>query len=353
MKKKILAGGAVLLAVILAGGGIAIWQMMNQPLYEPGMVRAEKNLRGPLAPPQQTGDERFWNVEDDIRLYHFAAGTGRKVLIVHGGPGYPYTQPWAGLVPLTDAYQFIYYDQRGCGQSTRPIDRFESGNYYENLLALDKTLGLGAQIADIERTRRLVGEDKLILIGHSFGGFIASLYAAEFPEHIEALILIAPANVLVMPVESGDLFSEVRGRLPETMLSDYDDWQKRYFDYGNIFAKSDADLAALNDEFAKYYQTAVAGPGPEAGKTGGWMVQAMYFSMGQRHDYSAALRNVAAPVLVIHGADDLQPEQASRRYVEAFPDAQLKVIDHAGHFPFDTRPEAFAEVVRGFLDELK
>jgi proline iminopeptidase len=49
--------------------------------------------------------------------------------------------------------------------------------------------------------RTILGGGKLMLVGHSFGGFLASLYAAEFPQHVKALILIAPADVLVFPQE--------------------------------------------------------------------------------------------------------------------------------------------------------
>jgi proline iminopeptidase len=79
----------------------------------------------------------------------------------------------------------------------------------------------------------------------------------------------------------------------------------------------------------------------------------MYFSMGQRHDYRAALRAVTAPVLVIHGANDLQPETASRMYVEAFPNARFEVIKNATHFPFEEQPEEFGAIVGEFLSGLK
>ncbi|MBS1253019.1 MAG: hypothetical protein MAG451_02064 [Anaerolineales bacterium] len=64
------------------------------------------------------------------------------------------------------------------------------------------------------------------------------------------------------------------------------------------------------------------------------MVQAMYFSMGQQHDYRDALKNADAPVLVIHGAGDLQSEAASRTCVVSFPHAGFQVIENATHFPF-------------------
>ena len=97
------------------------------------MVRAGKTLRAPLTPPSQSPDPNIWNVESDIKLYHWAEGAGTNVLVIHGGPGYPIEQPLAGLAPLTNRYRFHYYDQRGCGQSSRPIEKFASSNYYENM----------------------------------------------------------------------------------------------------------------------------------------------------------------------------------------------------------------------------
>jgi len=351
--KKVIIIIILALLVLIVVAGVFFWYSMGKPLYEPGMVRAGKNLRAPLTSPEQSDDEHFWCVEQDIRLYHFSEGEGRNVLIVHGGPGYPFAKPWPGLEPLTNEYAFHYYDQRGCGQSTRPIDKFSSSNYYENMTTLDKTLGIGAQVADIERIRQILGEEKLIIIGHSFGGFLASLYAAEFPERVEALILVAPADVLVMPQKDGGFFEEVRRRLPEDMQADYAAYLKEYLDFRNVFSKSEADLAALNEEFGKYYKAVVETSILAQGRSGGWMVWAMYVSMGTRHDYRAALKDVRAPVLVIHGADDLQPEEASRTYVDAFPNARFHIIEGATHFAFYEQPEEFSAVTGKFLSGLK
>jgi proline iminopeptidase len=336
---------------VIAAGGV-LWYMMGQPLYEPGMVRDQKNLRSSLTPPPQTGAANHWQVEDDIQLHYFAEGQGQAVLMVHGGPGLPPAQAWSGLEPFTDSYTFYYYDQRGAGESSRPIDTFSSSNYYENLTTLDRTLGLGAQIADIERIRQILGEEKLIIIGHSFGGFLASLYAAEFPEHVEALVLIAPADVLVMPQPDGGLFEAVRRRLPDEKQADYDAYLKRYLDFQNIFQNSEADLIALNEEFGDYYAAVAPLPNIPSGKPGGWMVQAMYFSMGQRHDYRKALGAVTSPVLVIHGANDLQPESASRLYADSFPNATFTVIPNAAHFVFEDQPQEFAEAAGEFLNNV-
>jgi len=306
-------------------------------------------------PPVQSGDRAWWEVENDIRLYHFSEGQGENVLIVHGGPGYPIRAPWAGLKPLTGNHKFSYYDQRGCGKSTRPIDRFSSHNFYANIKMLDRTLGLGAQIADIERIRLILGEEKLVLMGHSFGGFLASLYAAEFPQRVKALVLVAPATLLLMPPEGSDLFEQVGNLLPAHMKNGYADFRKRYFDFGHMFTKNESDLAALNSEFPKYYVAALQAknltPPQVSGEdeNGGWMVYAMYMSMGKHHDYRPAMSRVTAPVLVVHGALDLQPEKADRLYASCFPNSSVAVIERAGHFMYDEQPEAFSQVVGEFL----
>jgi len=312
-----------------------------------------------LAAAAQAQDPSYWTVDKDVRLFHFFEGTGRNALMIHGGPGMPAHSAWPGLKPLTASYRFVYYDQRGCGRSTRPIDKFTSTNFGENMQALTRALGVRAQIADMEKIRQLLGEDKLILIGHSFGGFLASLYASEYPDRVKALILVAPAEVLVMPASDGGLYERMKTMLPEAMRPEYGAFLGRYFNYGTIFRRSEDDLKSLNAEFGKYYRAAAEARGmkmPPEGEIqdqGGWMVHALFLSMGRQHDYRDALKKATAPVLVIHGEKDVQPEAASRLYAETFPNARLVVVKNAGHFSFIDQPEEFAAVTGKFLSELK
>jgi proline iminopeptidase len=355
--KPMMLGAAVVLLLGLAVGGYLLWRAMTGPLYMPGMIRAGTNLRGPLDPPKRAGGDSYWQVEPDIRLFYTTQGQGRPILVVHGGPGYPVHGPIAGLESLTRSFKLYYFDQRGCGRSTRPFDRF-SGNFYANMTDLERTLGIGAQVADIERARRILGEDKLILMGHSFGAFLATMYAAEFPERVEALVLVAPADVVVLPAEEGGLFEEIRQRLPQDRKAEYDEFLKSYLDFGSVFSRSEAELAAMNRRVGEFFlaasdRSAAAGHPEVPEDNGGWMVQALYFSMGKRHDYRPALRAVGARTLVIHGEGDVSPESVSRRYAEWLPNARLHVMKGgrtgSGHFPFSEKAEAFAEVVSGFL----
>lgn len=344
----------IIIAVLLAAAAW-VWHRMGEPLYRPGMVRAGRSLRAPLTPPQQPDDPAIWRVEEDIDLHHFSRGAGTPVLFIHGGPGFPRREVPPGLAQLASDVEIHFYDQRGCGRSTKPFDRFLSGNFYKNMTELDQGLGMAAQIADIERIRRILGRNKIVLMGHSFGGFLATLYAAEFPEHVEALVLVAPADLIVFPAPDGGVFDLIRRRLPDGMTVEFDRFMEEYMGFSKVFAKSEEQLAALNRDFARFYMIAT-GTDPaaavakleEAGN-GGWMVSAVFFGLGKRHDYRAALRSVSAPVLILHGERDLQASSVSQRYADLLPNARLHVIEGAGHFMFDERPTEFAEAVRTFL----
>lgn len=357
MRKKLLIITAVV-AVLLVLAGLLLWYSMGAPLYTPGLVRAEKNLRSPLEPPKQMEEPGYWRVEDDVRLFYTTQGTGRPILVVHGGPGFPMHRPLMGLEPLTKEHSVICYDQRGCGKSTRPFDRFSSKNYYANMKELEQTLGIGAHVADIERIRRILGKEKLVLLGHSFGAFLAAMYAAEFPEHVEALILVAPAGVLLLPDEGDGFFAEIRKFLPGDKQIEYDAFLKEYLDFGSIFSKSESELAQMNRKLGQFFLTASGLPvGAENNGipqgNGGWMVHALYFSMGMRHDYRSALKNVEARALIIHGEGDIVPERISRMYADCLPHSRLHLMrtgqTHGGHFPFREQPETFATTVNGFL----
>ena len=351
MRTVFILVGIVIIGLVIVGGWM--WYMSYQPLYKPGHVRAQKNLRAPLTPLAQNGTPDFWQMEEDIALYHESVGSGRNVLIIHGGPGSPYATTWAGVEGLTDDYTFHFYHQRGSGRSSRPIDTFDGGNFLQNVTTLDQTLGIGAQLADIERIRQLLGDEQLIIIGHSYGGFLASLYAAEFPEHVAGLVLLVPADLLLFPQQGPGFYDEIGNRLPAEMKAEYEAYSARFLDFSTLFEKSEDDLVALNEEMQPYFQTALGREIPQFERGGGWMPFAQFMSMGRRHDYRDALTTVQAPVLVIHGADDLLSERVSRSYAELFPNGSLTVIDDATHFPFDEQPEQFGKHVGQFLRTLK
>lgn len=70
-------------------------------------------------------------------------------------------------------------------------------------------------------------------------------------------------------------------------------------------------------------------------------------------DLRGALGDVDVPALVIHGtADSVCPVEAGKYLAENLKDAELKLFEGAGHAPFITEPERFAELVREFTKNL-
>lgn len=82
MKKALIIGGLVLLALVVIVAALG-WYFMGKPLYEPGKLSSSAALE----PPPQPGDDSGWIVAPGITLHHFTQGAGRRVLVVHGGPG--------------------------------------------------------------------------------------------------------------------------------------------------------------------------------------------------------------------------------------------------------------------------
>ena len=351
MRKMIWIGAGVLVLLLAVVAGVA-WYWMMGPMYSPGDVRAGRNVAEPLEPPAQGAATDRWTVAPGIELHHFEQGSGPAILTVHGGPGFPATAPWTAGRVLGERYRMIYYHQRGCGLSSRPIASFADPNQYANMQRLNRTLGFPAQIADIERIRRILGQDRLVLMGHSFGAMNAALYAAEFPEHVKALVFVAPANLAVLPIKGDDLFSLVRRRLPASMKEEYERYLVEYFDFRAAFKRTEPQSSEFYGRLGKYFGAGTDIPAGSDAFGAGYVPLAAYIGMGKHHDYTAAFRGVTAPVLVIHGGNDLQSEETSRAFGTLFPNSRFVAIPGASHFVFNDRPAEFAAAVRGFLDPL-
>jgi len=330
--------------------------------FAPGSLRNREDLDVFLTPPPQEGvEEGYWKAQEEIELFHFDDGEGEDVLFLHGGPGFPPHDVLQGLHLLTDGYRFHYYHQRGCGKSTRPFDRFDSGNYLMNMTTLVNALGMGQQIADIDRIRRILNKEKLTLIGHSFGGFIATLYAVEFPERVERLVLVSPADMLRMPHPEGGMYELIKQSLPEgTIKQEYEGYLMRFFgSFGTVFDKNEQGLVELNSEFTKYYAAALEAEGLPTSDTrlhdgydSGWMPFAIYFSMGMQYDHTPSLSRITCPVLIIHAEKDIvMTMEGIRSYQDNLNNSTVKIIEGAGHHSYNDQPEEFAKIVRVFLEE--
>jgi len=103
-------------------------------------------------------------------------GTGIALVLINGGPGgtHHYFHPWFSRAK--DYARVIYYDQRGTGLSD-----FEPG---EDGYSVEQA------VDDLDRQRQALGIDTWVLLGYSYGGFLAQYYATTHPEHVAGLVLV-------------------------------------------------------------------------------------------------------------------------------------------------------------------
>ena len=124
---------------------------------------------------------------DGAQLYLLTRGRDAAapvLLWLHGGPGGAETP----LFRLYDSelerhFAVTYWDQRGAGRSFDPDADPRELTVARHLADLD---------AVVDRQRVSLGRDKLVLIGHSWGGALGLLYVREHPEKVAAFIGVAP-----------------------------------------------------------------------------------------------------------------------------------------------------------------
>jgi pimeloyl-ACP methyl ester carboxylesterase len=141
-----------------------------------------------------------------LRRHRSPVGEARSAVIaLAGGPGQaalPITEEFTEILgPILSTRDLIVFDQRGTG-SSNPLSchAFEAAARFSSLGALVSAcaaqIGAGRtfyasldSVADIEAIRIAGGYEKLVLYGTSYGTKVAELYAAEHPEHVEAMVL--------------------------------------------------------------------------------------------------------------------------------------------------------------------
>ncbi len=341
-----IALSAATLVVVALAVYLGFRWLTGRAMFEPGTVAKRIFDAGESLDPLPSRLPDRWRVTKDIELVHDSFGEGQEhVLFVHGGPGFPTRGRPRAMQLLAESYTVHLFDQRGCGRSSRPFDRAPEGSLYQQLGAIESTLGLAEQVADIERIRRVLGSERITLVGHSFGALVAALYAAEFADRVSTLVLVSPAPLHVMPNEA-DLFALVRERLSMKDRTEYDAYLTTYFDFRGAFALDEATLSRRYGRFRTFYARATGmTESQNHGDAGGFMILATYASLGRRHDWRGAFARITSPTILLHGSADLIPEQATREFARSIPGAHVSIVN-AAHFPLDEAADTVVALIR-------
>ena len=306
----------------------------------------------PIPAPRAAGETRA-----TTRPLYWAAwgpADGPRLLVLHGGPGADHQYLLPQMLRLADAHDCVFYDQRGGGRSKAAADDVGPVTWRTHVGDL-------ARVVD-----ELAGDAPLHLVGYSWGGLLALLYA------LDAAGVALPA--LGEPV--GGSTPHARRAPASLTLVDPAPVTRRFRDrfeadfarraQGPEIQRMRAELAASGlrerdpDAYRqRAFELSVAGyfHDPERARdltpfrVTGRVQQSVWESLGD-YDLVPHLAAVACPTLLVHGREDPIPLASSEAAAAAIPGARLRVLDRCGHVPYVEQPEALFAAVLPFLAEV-
>lgn len=135
-------------------------------------------------------EKQFIKLRDGKKVYVQIYNKGHKnnLLVLHGGPGEGCCDFQYQAVKLSEYFNVFIFDQRGVLRS----DKIED----------DEDFGLEYLIDDCENLKNILGVKSWSLLGHSFGGELALLYAIKYPSSVDKVIFECPTFYYPMSIRS-------------------------------------------------------------------------------------------------------------------------------------------------------
>jgi pimeloyl-ACP methyl ester carboxylesterase len=269
----------------------------------------------------------------DVSLFVEVIGHGYPLVLMHGGPG---ADHWSLLAfrQCADQFTLVFYDHRCNGRSQgAPV----SSMTWENLTA------------DADALRQKLGFEKWAVLGHSFGGHVALEYALRYPDSLSHLALLdTGGDSRWARQNAGDLLAR-RGYSPEKV-----ELVRRFFN-GDI--QPNEMLPALMRFGDAYYSDPSLWLMARDLIRGEWRSkirpEALIFAGRQLlkgWSVMDRLGEIKVPTLVMAGRDDfLFPPEHQAELAAGIPNAQLRIIERAGHNAHSERPAEVIEAVRQFI----
>ena len=294
--------------------------------------------RRTLYPPIEPYKSGHLDVGDGHSLYWELSGNpkGKPAVFLHGGPG-------GGSSPEhrrqfdPELYNILVFDQRGCGKST-PYASLDHNTTWD-------------LVEDVEKLRKMVGADKWLVFGGSWGSTLSLAYAQTHPDRVTELVLrgiflFDPGEIDWMYKEGGasklypDKWDEFVGLIPEAERDDLvaayqrrltsDDADER-LRAAQAWSKWEGEIVTLlpSDSTIEHFTSpdvavAVARIENHYMANRGWLEE------GQLLRGAARLKGI--PGVIAQGRHDCcTPPAAAWALKKAWPDVDLNLVPDAGH----------------------
>jgi haloacetate dehalogenase len=271
--------------------------------------------------PLETG---FVRIPSGLRLRFRRMGDGPVILLLHGWPQTGHA--WRRVIPTlaTSGYTVVAPDLRGAGESDKPTGGYDAVTRMEDVRALLAALELNGET--------------LFVVGHGDGGAeVAAAFADVSPAEVTGLALLSvlPGFSEAVTPDWHVGFHQTPD-LPETLIGPHLDTYLRHFlrawahDPG-VFTEADVQV----------YVEALTAPGTLRASLAPF-----------RAGPSALGQDGSTPRLFLVGESDprFTPDQLSQAQTS---DAALQVIQRAGHWLPEERPDAVATALLTFFEHLR
>lgn len=290
----------------------------------------------PSAPPVPSPlpvSEHFVDVGDDVRVFYSVIGDRGPVVLA------PLGRIMGSLEPLARAgFRVVMIDPRGRGMSSPATD--------------DVPLSLDADIADLEAVRQAIGEPRVSLIGMSYYGALVALYAAQHPDRVDRIVMIAPmAPTTGLFVEQTapdnsahpDYVELDRMRREGVHESDPVAFCRQYYK---------AHALELYADPSRFVEDTLTYCGLENEWPDNFLRWAgRLFSSISPWDFTTRAASITAPALVIQGRQDrITPPRGASAWTEAMRNrAKLVWIEDCGHVVMKEQPAEAIALITEFL----
>ncbi len=263
-----------------------------------------------------------------IEMFTRTIGDGPDVTVLHGGPGAHHDYLLPQFDDLARGRRLRYYDQRGGGQS--PVDR-------------DTDVSWPAHVADLDALIIAWDLSPATLLGYSWGGLLAVLYALEHPDRVGRLALVSAAPLFAegrkefeanfAERSKADTIVREREQLQNSGLRDRDPdaYRQRMFELSVAGYFHDMDNVKSLTPF----------------RVTGRTQQAVWESLGD-YDLRDRVAELDIPTRVFHGFHDPIPVRLAEE-TSGLLGAELVVFENSGHCPYVEEREEFTSALDQWL----